>query len=125
MEYFDIYKIKSMGQRIQDARSEKSISQSNLAKILGISKDQMSNIEKGRSACKTDYIYQLVQILSVSSDYLFFGGKMTQDKEGVKVQNELQIQEKIMLLVSEADEADKDKIYQMISIIVEKKPFSP
>ena len=114
MEYYGVDKMKEMGQRIKNIRKKRSLKQSDLAEELGISTDQMSNIENGKSACKTDYIYQLVQILDVSSDYLFFG------KEEITV-NKGSIEEKIMLLLMEADDYEKDKIYRMISIMIEKK----
>jgi len=114
MEYFDVDKMKEMGQRIKDIRKKRSLKQSELAEELGISTDQMSNIENGKSACKPDYIFQLVQILGVSSDYLFFG------KEEVNV-NKGSMEDKIMMLLKEADDYEKDKIYRMISIMLEKK----
>ena len=63
-DYLDYEQIKKMGERIKISRSE-------LADILGISADQVSNIELGKSACKIDHIYLLMQVLDISADYLF------------------------------------------------------
>lgn len=72
-EIFDVHKMKEMGERIRKVRKTKLLTQAQLAEILGISKDQMSNIENGKSACKPDYIFLIVQIFDITSDYLFFG----------------------------------------------------
>ena len=60
-----------MGERIKISRKSNNMTQSELADILGISADQVSNIELGKSACKIDHIYLLMQVLDISADYLF------------------------------------------------------
>lgn len=119
MEYFDLNKMKAMGQRIKIIRKKRMLTQSKLAEELGISIDQMSNIENGKSACKPDYIFQLVGILGISSDYLFFGEDAEPIKESIEVKHSAL--EKIMIILSEVDEYEKDKIYRMISIMLEKR----
>lgn len=71
--YFDYKQIKAMGKRIKIIRKKHNMTQEQLADILGISSDQISNIELGKSACKTDHIFLLTQIFNVSADYLFEG----------------------------------------------------
>lgn len=61
---------KEMGARISKVRKEKGMKQIELAVELGLSVDQMSNIENGRVVCKTEYIYLIEQILEVSALYL-------------------------------------------------------
>lgn len=63
--YFDNEQIKQMGKRIKECRKKKKMTQSQLADILGISTEQVSNIELGKIACKTDYIYLLIQVLDI------------------------------------------------------------
>lgn len=62
-----------MGSRIQKARKEKNMKQSDLACLLGISSDQMSNIENGRVICKTEYLFIMEQVHDVSATYLLHG----------------------------------------------------
>lgn len=121
MEYFDVSKMKAMGQRIKVIRKKRMLTQSKLAEELGISIDQMSNIENGKSACKPDYIFQLVGILGISSDYLFFGEDVAPIKESIEVLNKHSTFEEIIVLLSGADESEKDKICRMISIMLEKR----
>ena len=70
-DYLDYEQIKKMGERIKISRKCNNMTQSELADILGISADQVSNIELGKSACKIDHIYLLMQVLDISADYLF------------------------------------------------------
>lgn len=70
-DYLDYEQIKKMGERIKVSRKSNNMTQSELADILGISADQVSNIELGKSACKIDHIYLLMQVLDISADYLF------------------------------------------------------
>ena len=72
--YFDCNQIKAMGKRIKKVRKKNDMTQEQLAELLGISSDQISNIELGKSACKTDHIFLLTQIFNISADYLFKGG---------------------------------------------------
>lgn len=70
---FTIKECKEMGNRIKKIRNQKNVKQSDLAAILGISVDQMSNIENGRTVCKLEYVYILEQILNISAAYLLHG----------------------------------------------------
>lgn len=70
-DYLDYEQIRKMGERIKESRKNKHMTQSQLAEVLGISPDQVSNIELGKSACKIDHIYLLMQVLNISADYLF------------------------------------------------------
>jgi transcriptional regulator with XRE-family HTH domain len=69
-----------MGKRISKARKEREMKQIELAGELGISVDQMSNIENGRAVCKTEYIYLIEQILDVSATYLLHGTSEIEEK---------------------------------------------
>lgn len=64
---------RAMGTRIREAREEAGMKQIDLATILAIGKNQMYRIESGLTPCKTEYLFEISQILSVSLDYLYFG----------------------------------------------------
>ena len=64
---------EAMGQRIKQARLNAGIKQVDLGRFLGIEKNQIYRIEKGVTPCKTEYLYEISQILGVSLDYLYFG----------------------------------------------------
>ncbi len=64
---------KAMGTRIREAREEAGIKQIDLATLLAIGKNQMYRIESGLTPCKTEYLFEISQILRISLDYLYFG----------------------------------------------------
>ena len=64
---------RSMGARIREAREEAGMKQIELAEFLAIGKNQMYRIENGQTPCKTEYLFEISQLLGVSLDYLYFG----------------------------------------------------
>ena len=64
---------KAMGTRIREAREEAGMKQIDLATFLAIGKNQMYRIESGLTPCKTEYLFEISQILGISLDYLYFG----------------------------------------------------
>ena len=64
-----------IGVRIREARKEKGIKSVDLAAQLGISADQYSRIETGKSSCNLKNLFLISQYLEVSSDYLLSGKK--------------------------------------------------
>ena len=64
---------KAMGIRIREAREEVGMKQIDLATFLAIGKNQMYRIESALTPCKTEYLFEISQILGVSLDYLYFG----------------------------------------------------
>lgn len=107
--YFDYKQIKAMGKRIKLIRKKQNMTQEQLADILGISSDQISNIELGKSACKTDYIFLLTQIFDVSTDYLFEGRRREKIPEITD--------EQIIGLTSLLNNSRKMVIYELLTYI--------
>lgn len=107
--YFDSNQIKAMGKRIKKVRKKHNMTQEQLADILGISSDQISNIELGKSACKTDHIFLLTQIFDVSADYLLKGRR----KEPIPEVTD----EQITYLTSLLNNRRKKVIYELLTYI--------
>jgi len=57
-------------QRIRRLRTEKKISQSTLAGLLGVTHTQISDIENGKTTTSIERLYILAEYFQVSSDYL-------------------------------------------------------
>ena len=62
-----------IGQRIQKLRMENGVTAVDMSELLGITSNQLSRIENGRTKCKLEHIFALAQMFSCSSDYLLFG----------------------------------------------------
>jgi len=62
-----------IGERIRQLRSEKGMSQEQLAEALHISRQAVSKWETGESVPDTDRVMLLCHVLDISADYLLFG----------------------------------------------------
>lgn len=56
--------------RIKTLREQKDLTQTELAKLLGITRSSVNAWEMGISTPSTQYIVELAQIFKVSTDYL-------------------------------------------------------
>ena len=74
-EQFSEKEWKEMGDRIKESCKAAGYKHTDLAGFLGIERQHMYRILKGMLPCKSEYIYEIAQILGVSTDYLFFGDK--------------------------------------------------
>ena len=62
-----------LGSRIMQRRKQLRIKQSELAEMLGVSDNQISNIENGKSFPKLNNFILLCNILNCNADYLLSG----------------------------------------------------
>lgn len=111
--------LEAMGSRIREAREKKGIKQIELALQLAIGKNQMYRIENGKVPCKTEYLYEIAQVLDVSLDYLFFGKKEDAETsahvKAVDSENEKAVQE-IVALCKEKDTASVHKALDILRV---------
>jgi transcriptional regulator with XRE-family HTH domain len=62
--------ISNLGSRLSKARIGKGLTQENVAKILGITYQALSNYERGARDPDTELLAKLAELYSVSADYL-------------------------------------------------------
>lgn len=62
-----------LGSRIMQRRKQLHIKQSELAEMLGVSDNQISNIENGKSFPKLNNFILICNILNCNADYLLSG----------------------------------------------------
>lgn len=65
--------ISEMGKRIHDRRIQLKIKQYELAKLVNISNNHMSSIERGVEKPSIDLLLRLCEELQVTPDYLLLG----------------------------------------------------
>lgn len=64
---------KKIGANIRLARVRKMMSQSDLAKLLGVTQTHMSNLERGRCGITVNMLNELTNIFEVETDALLYG----------------------------------------------------
>ena len=79
---------ETMGDRIRMHRARLHLSQTDLAKLIGISLTSMSAIERGDTDPRASRIKKLAEILGVSADYLL-GHREEDDSETMPASAEL------------------------------------
>lgn len=72
----------TLGEKIQKHRKEKSMSQEELAALLGVSRQAVSKWELNDTIPDTENVIQLGKILEVSLDYLLKPERETPDEGG-------------------------------------------
>ena len=65
--------MSSIGKRLAQARNSQHISQSQLCKMLGVSRGACSQWEKGHSHPSTIHIIECAKVLNVSAEWLITG----------------------------------------------------
>lgn len=65
-----MFDIHIFGQRVNQLRKEKGVTQTALSQLLGITSTQMSDIEHGNSATTFTRLCLLCDYFGVSADYL-------------------------------------------------------
>ncbi len=63
--------MNNLNLRLKECRLSHGLNQTELAKIMDVSKQTVSNWEKGSRIPNTSMLYKLAEFYSVSTDYLF------------------------------------------------------
>jgi len=61
---------ESLGIRIKDIRTQKNITQDQLAEMIGSDRAVIARIENGNKGCSMDYFVCIANALEISADYL-------------------------------------------------------
>ena len=81
----DLVKI---GQRIQIRRKQRGYTQEQLAELMNVSIQMVSNLERGNKAIRIDNLIKLSEILEVSTDYILTGKETADDIEALNTRIE-------------------------------------
>ncbi len=113
MEYQYTYDAKEFGNRLRAIRKKNGYTQEQLADMLLLSVDSVSNMENGKTTCMPEHMMKICQIFNVSADYFYF----SMDKE--LLQKETRDIEDLMMLLQTCSDVDYSKIYRIIKIMLE------
>ena len=73
----------SIGKRIQNRRKQQGYTQEQLAEMMNVSIQMVSNLERGNKAIRIDNLVNLSQILNISTDYILTGKETAEDLEAL------------------------------------------
>ena len=73
----------AIGKRIQGRRKQMGYTQEQLADMMNVSIQMVSNLERGNKAIRIDNLINLSRILDVSTDYILTGTEKTGCSENV------------------------------------------
>ena len=65
--------LKSIGERIRQLRKQNGMTQEQLAELLDVSIQMVSNLERGNKAIRISNLVRLSEILGVSTDFILTG----------------------------------------------------
>lgn len=71
--------LPGIGKRIQNRRKQLSLTQEQLAEMMNVSIQMVSNLERGNKAIRIDNLINLSRILDVSTDCILTGKETTED----------------------------------------------
>lgn len=113
MEYEYIYNAKGFGEQLRIIRKKNGYTQEQLADMLLLSIDSISNIENGKTTCMPEHMMKICQIFNVSADYFYF----CMDKQ--LFQKETRNTDELLSLIRTCSDADFSKISHIIKIMLE------
>lgn len=71
--------LAGIGKRIQNRRKQLMLTQEQLAEMMNVSIQMVSNLERGNKAIRISNLINLSQILNISTDYILTGKETTDD----------------------------------------------
>ncbi|MBQ8909995.1 MAG: helix-turn-helix transcriptional regulator [Oscillospiraceae bacterium] len=87
-----------IGKRIQNRRKQLMLTQEQLAEMMNVSIQMVSNLERGNKAIRIDNLINLSQLLDISTDYILTGKATTDDIEVLTSRiSQLSIKERKMI----------------------------
>lgn len=89
-----------IGKRIQFHRKQKGYTQEQLAEMMNVSIQMVSNLERGMKAIRIDNLINLSQILEISTDYILTGKETMMDMDALTARiGTLPVKERKMIMM--------------------------
>ena len=105
-----------LGERIYQYRTEKELSQGDLAELLNVSRQSVSKWENNTSIPDLDKIVKLSEIFGVSLDELIKGEALVNDKQDNVGNQDIHVESEVVNIDSNAQEPSKTQ--RLIGIIL-------
>lgn len=104
--------LTAIGKRIQNRRKQQGYTQEQLAEMMNVSIQMVSNLERGNKAIRIDNLMKLSQILNISTDYILTGKETADDMQALtaRIAQLSQRERKMVEMLVEFCLKDKDAI---------------
>ncbi|MBQ9945451.1 MAG: helix-turn-helix transcriptional regulator [Clostridia bacterium] len=90
--------LKEIGKRIQARRKQQGFTQEQIAELMNVSVQMISNLERGNKSIRIENLINLCKILNVSTDYILIGSRDSAEAhEGDKRLSRLSDKEKELI----------------------------
>jgi transcriptional regulator with XRE-family HTH domain len=109
----------TLGSRIKRLRQERSWSQAQLGKRLGVHQKQISGYERGIHFPQTDLLIRVAELFDVSLDFLAFDGREDTDRVRLADRELLERFEQI----DQLSEADRATVKAVLDTFILKSRF--
>jgi transcriptional regulator with XRE-family HTH domain len=106
----------SFGENLKKIRTEKNISQSDLAELIGMHSTHVSRYERNLTQPTLEVVKKIAEALNVSVDYLAYGNQEEQAKNKIKDNDLLNMFNRLQTL----DKADVSCIKNMLNAYILK-----
>jgi len=106
------YNKSDVCERIRNLRIEKKLTVEQLAELIDMHPNSVSNIQNGKVGMSSETLYSIAQALDVSLDFLVTG----REKENIEIYDELH---SIIELLNECKLKDLKKLEKMIRVFLE------
>jgi transcriptional regulator with XRE-family HTH domain len=100
---------EKIAERLKEARTLAGLSQENAAKILGIQRPAISEIESGRRKVSAEEIIQFSKLYKVSTSWL-----LLKDETETEMNEQLKVAAREL---SKMNEADRKKLLEILKIL--------
>ncbi len=102
--------LRDIGRRIQIRRKQQRFTQEQLADMMNVSIQMVSNLERGNKAIRIDNLINLSKILGVSTDFILTGEETRGDLTGLAVQ------------IAHLSEKNKKMIRMLVEYCLQENP---
>ena len=75
--------LKGIGKRIQTIRKQQGLTQEQIAEMMNVSVQMVSNLERGNKSIRIENLINLCKILKISTDYILLGTNSTSETENI------------------------------------------
>lgn len=107
----------NVGDRIKELRTQKKLTQGQLAKMVGLTYVQIGRYEKAKSNPSSDVLQRLAEALDTSSDFLM-NGTSQQIAAGKITDRDLL---GLFQAVDQLDDKDKDMVKTFLDALITKR----